>query len=147
MPSTRLWPGVIADYIAKELGKGRMIDPLLTSWRPLLYVNHLGLIPKGHNTWKFHLITDCSFPHGASVNDGISSDLVSLSYTTVDDMAEIVQEFGRGTLLAKMDIEAAYQLIPVHPQDCILKGKEWDGRVYVDPCLPAYGQHQKYSMQ
>ena len=30
------------------------------------------------------------------MNDGISSDLVSLSYITVDDVAEIVQDLGRG---------------------------------------------------
>ena len=107
-----------------------MIDPLPTSWRPLLHVNRFGLTPKGHNNGKFRLIMDLSFPHGASVNDGISSDLVPLSNITVDDVAEIVQELGRGALLAKMDIEAAYWLIPVHPQDRILHGM-----VYVDPCL------------
>ena len=123
MPS--IMASVIADCIAKELGKGRMIDPL--PWRPLLHVNRFGLIPKGHNNGKFCLITDLSFPHGASVNDGISSDLVLLSYITVDDVAEIVQELGRGALLGKMDIEAAYWLIPVHPQDRILEGMDWYG--------------------
>ena len=125
MPS--IMASVIADCIAKELGKGRMINPLPTSWRPLLHVNRFGLIPKGHNNGKFRLITDLSFPHGASVNDGISSDLVLLSYITVDDVAEIVQELGRGALLAKMDIEAVYWLIPVHPQDRILQGMDWYG--------------------
>ena len=102
-----------------------MISPLPTSWRPLLHVNRFGLILKGHNNGKFRLITDISF--------GISSDyLVSLSYITVDDVAEIVQELGRGTLLAKMDIEAAYWLLPVHPQNRM----EWNGMVYVDLCFP-----------
>ena len=118
---------VIADCIARELGKGRMIDPLPTSWRPLLHVNRFGLIPKGHNNGKFRLITDHSLPHGASANDGISSDLVSLSYITVDGVAEIVQELGRGTLLAKMDIEVSYWLIQVHPQNHILQGMDWYG--------------------
>ena len=134
---------VIADCIAKELGKGRMIDPLPTLWRPLLHVNRFGLIPKGHNNGKFRLITDLSFPHGASVNDGISSDLVSLSYISVDDVAEIVQELGRGALLAKMDIEAAYWLIPVHPQDRILQGMVWSMSTPAF-CL-VYSQHQNYS--
>ena len=122
MPSIMV--SVIADCIAKELGKGRMIDPLPTLWRPLLHVDRFGLIRKGHNNEKFRLITDLS---GASVNDGISSDLVLLSYVTVDDVAEIVQELGRGALLAKMDIEAAYWLFPVHPQDRILQGMDWYG--------------------
>ena len=39
------------------------------------------------------------------------------SYTSVEDMAEIISQLGQGSLLAKVDIEAAYRLIPVHPQD------------------------------
>ena len=62
-----------------------MIDPLPTSWRPLVHINRFGLILKGHHAGKFHLITDLSLPRGANVNDVISSDLVSLSYITVDD--------------------------------------------------------------
>ena len=89
-----------------------------------MHVNRFGVNPESP---KFRLITDLSFPHGASVNDGISSDLVSLSYITVDGVAEIVQELGRGALLANMDIEAAYWLIPIHPQDRILQGMDWYG--------------------
>ncbi len=136
MLSTRLRPGLIGEYISKELGEGRMIGPLPMSWRPIIHLNRVGLVPKGHNSGKFRLITDLSFPHGASANDGISPDLVSLSYIAVDDVAAIVQELGKGSLLAKMDIEAAYRLIPVHPHDRVLQGMEWDGRIYVDPCLP-----------
>jgi len=82
------------------------------------------------------MITDPSFPHGASVSDEISLELTSLSYVTVDNVADIVHDLGKGTLLVKADIEAAYWLIPVHPQDRILKGIEWDGQFYVDSCLP-----------
>ncbi len=32
--------------------------------------------------------------------------------------------------------EAAYWLVPVHPQDRLLQGVQWKGRVYVDPMLP-----------
>jgi hypothetical protein len=51
------------------------------------------------------------------MNDGIDPALCSLSYTTVDDIAELVLELGKCSLLAKVDIESAYRLIPVHPQD------------------------------
>ena len=70
MPSTRLRPEVITEHIAKEVGKGRMIGPLPPSLKPVLHFNRIGLIPKGHSAGKFRLITDISFPHGASVNDG-----------------------------------------------------------------------------
>ena len=42
----------------------------------------------------------------------------------------------RGALLAKVDIEVAYRLVPVHPQDCPLQAMRWNGDIYVDPMLP-----------
>ena len=90
---------------------------------------------------------DLSFPHGASVNDGISSDLLHLSYITVDDVAENVQQLGRGALLAKMDIQSAYRLIPVHPQDCVLQGMEWRGHVYRRSQAPVWPQISSQDFQ
>lgn len=136
MQSTRLRPSVIDERIADELSKGRMLGPFPPSWRDRLHINRFGLIPKGHDTGKFRLITDPSYPRGRSVNDGIDSDLTSLSYISVDNVAELVQQLGRGSLLAKVDIESAYRLVPVHPQDRILQAMEWKGNVYVDPMLP-----------
>ena len=109
-----------------------MLGPFPPSWKRRLHINRLGLIPKGHRTGKFRLITDLSFPRGRS---GIDPALTSLSYITVDRIAEVVQHLGRGSLLAKMDIESTYRLIPVHPQDCILQAVEWE-EIYVDPILP-----------
>ena len=51
---------------------------------------------------------DLSQPDGASVNGGIDSNLCSLSYTTVDEVAEVVCRLGKGTELAKADLKAAY---------------------------------------
>ena len=136
MESTRLHPEVVTEYLTKELGKGRMLGPFPPSWDPYLHVNRVGLVPKGHNTGKFRLITDLSFPVGYSINDGIQSELCSLSYTSVDDVASIVYRLGRGSLLAKVDVESAYRLIPVHPQDRILQAIQWEGSLYVDPMLP-----------
>ena len=34
------------------------------------------------------------------------------------------------------DIESAYRLIPVHPDDRPLLAVQWDGQLYVDPMLP-----------
>ena len=75
-------------------------------------------------------------PPGYSVNDGIDPDLCSLSYCTVDHVAAVAATYSRGALLAKIDIESAYRLIPVHPLDRPLQAVEWDGMLYVDPMLP-----------
>ena len=68
---------------------------------------------------------DLSHPKGASVNDGIKSELCSLSYTSVDAVVRIIMAMGSGVLLAKFDIESAYRLIPVHPDDRPLFGVMW----------------------
>ena len=66
-----------------------------------LHINRFGLIPKGHNTGKYRLITDLSHPRGSSVNDGIDHALTSLTYITVDSVMQVVQQLGKGSLLAK----------------------------------------------
>ena len=63
------------------------------------------------------------------MNDGID-------HTSVDDVVLIVSRLRKGTLMAKIDIEAAYRLLPVHPQDRLLQAVQWNGMVFVDPMLP-----------
>ena len=109
LPRTHAWP--------LPAIHGRSATPL--------HVNRFGVIPKGHNTGKWRLITDLSYPPGYSVNDGIDPDLCSLSYCTVDHVAAVAAAYSRGALLAKIDIESAYRLIPVHPLDRPLQA--WNG--------------------
>ena len=91
MLSARIHPQVVTDYIQAELSRGRMLGPFDSiNDLPPLQINRFGVIPKGHNTRKWRLITDLSFPQGRSVNYGINPFFCSLSYTTVDDIAAIV---------------------------------------------------------
>ena len=46
-----------------------------------------------------------------------------------------VISLGRGALLAKFDLESAYRLVPVHPQDRLLLGVKWEGAT-LDGTLP-----------
>ena len=137
MDSAQQHPDVIGEYLAKEQSLGRLLGPFAQSVSmPELQINRFGVIPKGHNPGKWRLITDLSFPPGRSVNDGIDSDLCSLTYTTIDEVAELVVRLGLGALLAKADIKAAYRLIPVHPQDRPLQAIRWKNQVFIDPMLP-----------
>lgn len=45
-------------------------------------------------------------------------------------------KYGEGALLAKVDIDAAYHLIPVHPQNQPLQAMLWEGCLYIDSMLP-----------
>ena len=79
---------------------------------------------------------DLSSPSGLSVNDGITKELCSLRYASLDLTAAKVAELGPGALLAKMDICQAYRNIPVAPEDKPLLGLKWNGHTYVDQVLP-----------
>lgn len=42
-----------------------------------------------------------------SVNAGVTQDLCSILYTSVDEVVKLIQHMGYGTLLAKMDLKEA----------------------------------------
>ena len=56
----------------------------------------------------------------------------------MDQVALAAVRLGRGALLAKTDIKAAYRLILVHPMDRVWLGMKWEDLVYVDGML-AFG--------
>ena len=122
MPSALQQQTIVAAYIDNEVTLGRLIGPLPTNVAQFVHRNRIGVVPKGHTPGKWRLITDLSFPPGYSVNDGIDPVLCSLSYVSIDTVAAIVVSLGAGSLLAKIDIESAYRLVPVHPDDRPLLG-------------------------
>jgi hypothetical protein len=131
-------PSVVSDYLSKERSLRRLIGPLDTEALNILnvQVNPFGVIPKLHQPGRWRLILDLSHPRGKSVIDGIEPELCSLTYASIDDAVEVVIKKGKGTSLAKLDLESAYCIVPVHPQDCHLLGMKWDGEVYLDSVLP-----------
>ena len=98
MASAQLHPGVIDEYVSKELALGCLLGPFFPSSfsLPELHINRFGVIPKGQSG-KWQLITDLCFPPEKSVNNGIDSEF---SYTTVDHVAEVAVSLGSGSLLA-----------------------------------------------
>ena len=82
MESAQLHPDVVSKYLQKEGSLGRMLGPFAQGELVAqCHISRFGVIPKGHGTGKFRLITDLSFPPAGSVNDDIESDLCSLTYT------------------------------------------------------------------
>ena len=100
------------------------------------HINRFGVISKSHQPGKWRLIVDLSYPKGRSVNDGVPKELCSMVYITIDDAIKKINDLGPGSLLAKIDIQGAFRLIPVHPVDRHLLAMEWNGKVLVDTCLP-----------
>ena len=77
MPSAEQHPEVIDRYLEAELTAGRILGPFSPGSILIGQINRLGVVPKGHTSGKWRLITDLSFPEGASVNDGIDSRFCS----------------------------------------------------------------------
>ncbi|KAM4021777.1 LOW QUALITY PROTEIN: uncharacterized protein ACNLHF_027092 [Anomaloglossus baeobatrachus] len=94
-----------------------------------------GIIPK-KEPGKYRLIHHLSHPKGASVNDGIPPEEASVTYASFDKAVELVRAAGPGALLAKSDIEAAFRLLPVHPDCFHLLGCKVNEHYYYDMCLP-----------
>lgn len=73
-------PKAVDDFLQKKLAFGCIVSQLLdTSHMPTLQINRIQVVPKGYNTGKWRLITDLSHPSGLSINDGIGTQLYSLS--------------------------------------------------------------------
>ena len=70
------------------------------------------------------------------MNDGILKDTFSVKYMTVDVVINGIMTYGRGTLLAKFDVENAYRNVAVHAEDRYLLGMQWRDRYFVDMALP-----------
>ena len=139
IPSAYTLPEVVDEYIRKELAAGNLIGPLsspMLSNGQTIHTSRIGVVPKGHNSGKWRLITDLSYPPQGSVNDGIDPDICSMEYTSVDKVATTAMSLGRGALLAKIDIKSAYRLVPVSPLDRPLLGITWRGQYYIDARLP-----------
>ncbi|XP_050390001.1 uncharacterized protein LOC126808959 isoform X3 [Patella vulgata] len=115
------------------------MGPFLEPPFPNLRCSPLGVIPKQEKD-TFRLIHDLSFPLGNSVNSGIDPFYTEVHYDSIDTVVSLVKQHGRGALMAKTDIQNAYRLLPIHPDDYELLGfsVEVEGQHYyfADMCLP-----------
>ena len=110
---------MVRDYPAKECAEGRIFGPFDINQLPQVHVSIFGVIPKGNS--------------GSFLPDGISPEL---TYISVDDAVSIIRHLGQNTLLAKVDIKSANRMVPVHPDDRLLLGMQWENNLYVDGALP-----------
>ena len=135
MSSSRQFPQIISQYLAEECAEGRIVGPLPRDFVNNVQVSRFGLIPKkSPSEWR--LIVDLSSPEGRSVNDGVYEHLCSLKYVTVEDALLMVVACGRGTMLAKVDVQKEYRNVPINPADRPLLGMMWENNLYIDTALP-----------
>ena len=127
-------PDVITSELQKEVAAGRVLGPFADRPLPSLRTSGLGAAAKKQGKWR--MILHLSAPYGASVNDGISKEEFSLHYSSVDDAVKLLHPYGKGAIMAKVDLKAAFRMVPVRATDWDLLGMFWKGSYYVDTCLP-----------
>ncbi|XP_070556467.1 uncharacterized protein [Ptychodera flava] len=79
---------------------------------------------------------DLSRPNTDSVNTHICKEDYTLSYGRVDNAVAIIQKYGKGTLMTKVDIRYAFRLCPVRKEDWHLLGFKWLDHYFFDRVLP-----------
>ena len=128
-------PEIVDSTILHELELGLVAGPFENVPFPTFQVSPLGLVPK-HETGKFRLIHDLSFPKGDSINSYTSKQCTTVQYELLDRVIELVRNSGSHSLIAKADIRDAFRLIHIRPQDNPLLGFIWKDMFYHDKVLP-----------
>ena len=111
LPSATDNPEQVTAAIIKELERGHtaglFTQPPFENFRCSL----LGAVPKKDGTHR--LIIDLSSPSGLSINDFISKEDYSVTFSKFDDVVSMVKSLGKSALMAKLDIRHAFRLCPV----------------------------------
>ena len=137
LPSARQHPHVIEDNLLEEIQLGRLAGPFESPPFVNLQVHPLGLVPK-KNSHKWRTIFHLSHPKGSSqsLNAHIPIQEYTLQYIRVDDAIALILKHGPGCFMTKTDIQSAFRIIPIHPEDWELLGMAWKGFYYFDKTLP-----------
>ena len=97
MQSVKARPAIVQQFIDSELREGHMFRPFAPDEIQYpVHISRFGVIEKKNQPGKFRLIVDLSYPPGMRVNDGISPELSSMSYTRVDDVVQGIWQSGAG---------------------------------------------------
>ncbi|CAG2213337.1 unnamed protein product [Mytilus edulis] len=128
-------PEIVTEKIEKEIKKGRYRGPFNSPPLPNFICSPLGLVPKKEEG-QYRVIHDLSFPKGNSVNSSIPAEYTSVSYENIENVIHLVQSQGHKALMARADVENAFRLLPINPEDYHFLGFTWNGKFYYDTCLP-----------
>ncbi|PPR07306.1 hypothetical protein CVT24_007515 [Panaeolus cyanescens] len=140
--SATLHPNTIIDNINSELQAHRYSGPFhpdrLTQIIGHFRSSPLGLVPKSDG--GFRLIQDFSFPRNdpsiPSVNAHIDLNNFHCNWGTFNKISDIVMNTPQGTLMATMDVDAAFRRCPIHPSQRQNFVVHWEGLCYIDHCAP-----------
>ena len=138
--SARDFPADIEHYIKTELGFAALVGPF--EGPPVVYTHLSPLMTRPKKDASFRrVIMDLSWPDGASINDGVDSNIyvdgpARITLPTVDFMEARLLSLGRGAYMYKTDLARGYRQLRVDPNDWPLLGFQHQGKIYIDVCPP-----------
>lgn len=126
---------IVNAKLQKELLLNRIAGPFASPPFNPFIISPIGVVPKKEVN-SYRIIHDLSYPPEASVNCYIPREYCSVSYETLDHVIDHITKYGTGALMAKADIESAFSIIPITPNDYHLLGFTWNGSYYYGKRLP-----------
>ena len=115
--------------INNELSAGRIRGPFPSSPLNNFISSPLSITEKKEQN-KFRLLHNLSYPYDAtSVNANIPTSASSVKFSSVNDAINALKPL-RAAFLAKTDIQNAFRLIPIHPNDENLLGFSFKNQYY-----------------
>ena len=102
----------VKSYLEKEISKKSLVGPFVENpFGPSARFVPLNTRPK-RDSEERRIISDFSFPRGASINDGINKDTylgkpTNLKYPSINKLVEIIFKKSKGCLFFKRDLKRA----------------------------------------
>ena len=124
-PSIQVHQEAVEQSIKRDVALGRKIGP----FSEIPFTDSYAVSPMGaflkKRSHKCRVVHDLSWPPSSSVNTSIPSDKFTVSYMSIDDVVARIQHYGKGTLMAKLDLQDAYHHCLVRPEDWHLLGTSY----------------------
>ena len=124
-------PENVREKLSTELAMGRIAGPFDSAPFHEFKCSPLGLVPK-RQEGQFRLIHHLSYPRktGTSVNAGIDKEYTSVSYAAIEDAVAFIKRIDKRCFMAKTDLQSAFRILHVSPEDYPLLGFSWEGKHY-----------------
>ena len=132
---TKELPHLVQKALDKEIKENRLLGPFTSPPFKEFQINPIGLVPKS-TPGSYRMIVDLSSPQGNSINDSIDDIFAKVNYARLEDALSLVLKCGPTPYMAKTDIEKAFRLLPLNPDQYHLVGIFWEGHFYFDKCIP-----------
>ena len=128
----------VTKYFDQELQWWGIMGPF-DNW-PLSAVHTSPLLTRSKDIDDRRVIVDLSYPPYTGLNHWVDSKFdgvqYSLTYPSVDMIAQRVAQLGPSALIYKIDLKRAFRNLKVDPGDCDMLGLTWEGKKYIDTSIP-----------